>query len=356
MASFQKLLPVATLLATAVALNCTVSAPYDTPGIHTIAFEHGGLNRSAIVVTPVEDFEDRETAPLVMHFHGLGATAAVQLGYTGMNGPTSDAGMWMVWPDGTPNEDVDTPATGQAWNTGTASNGFGCCGGAQRKGVDDLGFINKLLDTLETTICHDRNNVFLTGFSNGAFMTYYLTYNMADRIKAVAPISGLLSSLDASQYEQDLSNNDIPLLHIHEIGDQTVPIGGFFGSASAAQLVDAAATRQGCTVLPSSDTAVETFNYETATCKTAACPAGANATFCQVEGNKHVWFGAVNATPPFNDTGHIDATQEIVSFFLNHVGPEYDGDGPGDGASTASVSLAVVAGTAVVSAALQAIW
>lgn len=325
MAPMTKMIPAAALLmAGATNAQCVPQAPFDTPGDHTITVMHNGRERSAIVSTPLALFPGRQHFPTVLSFHGLGSSAQIQKDYSQLSAFAQYSGMYVVYPEGTPNAEGDTDLTGaefpegNAFNAGTAFNGVGCCGTAQKEGVDDIGFVNTLLDTLEETICADPDNTFATGFSNGGFMTYYLAYNMADRLKAVAPVSGLLTSYT---FDQKLSNN-MPVLHFHETNDPIVPYGGLFGGPGAQSLADAAAVRQGCTNVPTDADAEVTFEFGSAKCTTANCPAGQNATLCTIQGNTHTWFGATYAPPPFNGTGDITASAEILKFFGNNIGPE----------------------------------
>ena len=57
-------------------------------------------------------------------------------------------------------------------------------------GNRDVAFTRALLDELERRYCIDTARVFVTGFSNGAFFSSLLGCTLADRIAAVAPVSG----------------------------------------------------------------------------------------------------------------------------------------------------------------------
>jgi hypothetical protein len=61
---------------------------------------------------------------------------------------------------------------------------------AVEKSNRDLLFVTAMLDRLEAEYCIDRNRVFATGFSNGAYFSHLLGCVMADRIAAIAPVSG----------------------------------------------------------------------------------------------------------------------------------------------------------------------
>jgi polyhydroxybutyrate depolymerase len=57
-------------------------------------------------------------------------------------------------------------------------------------GNRDVAFTRALLDELERRYCIDTARIFATGFSNGGFFSSLLGCALADRIAAVAPVSG----------------------------------------------------------------------------------------------------------------------------------------------------------------------
>ena len=58
-------------------------------------------------------------------------------------------------------------------------------------GNSDMAFLGSVLDQAEATLCIDQNRVFVTGLSNGAFMTSAMACQFADRIAAAAPVAGI---------------------------------------------------------------------------------------------------------------------------------------------------------------------
>src|SRR2546421_202992 len=56
---------------------------------------------------------------------------------------------------------------------------------------EDMAFIGALLDSLDRTLCVDDNRVYVTGLSNGAFMTSAVACAYADRVAAAAPVAGI---------------------------------------------------------------------------------------------------------------------------------------------------------------------
>ena len=58
--------------------------------------------------------------------------------------------------------------------------------------MDDVGFINALLDEIASEYCIDPKRVFATGMSNGGFMSHRLGCELATRFAAIAPVAGVL--------------------------------------------------------------------------------------------------------------------------------------------------------------------
>lgn len=58
-------------------------------------------------------------------------------------------------------------------------------------GSSDLAWIGDLLSHVEATSCIDENRVFVTGYSNGAFMASLIACRYSSRVAAVAPVAGI---------------------------------------------------------------------------------------------------------------------------------------------------------------------
>lgn len=139
--------------------------------------------------------------PVVLNFHGRTATGIDQETYSGLL-PISDRETFiLVSPDGT--------GTPLGWSAGaTPANA-----------VDDVRFVNDLLDTLERELCVDTARVYATGFSNGAFMSSKLGCAMPDRIAAIAVVGGV-------HYAPEGCPARVPVLAVHGTQDGIVPMSG----------------------------------------------------------------------------------------------------------------------------------
>ena len=109
--------------------------------------------------------------PVVLDLHGYAEGAPVHQLMSAL-GPFGDThGFVTVTPQG-------SGASVPRWDTGLQSA--------------DVKFIGDLLDEVERTVCVDQHRVFVTGLSNGAFMTSAVACRKyADRIAAAAPVAGI---------------------------------------------------------------------------------------------------------------------------------------------------------------------
>lgn len=92
------------------------------------------------------------------------------------------------------------------------------------KHLNDVGFIEKIIDKLDATYKIDRTKVFATGFSNGGQMCYKLAFEKPNLFKGVAAISANLP-VDANN-DCLAVNQPINILVMNGTGD---PINPYFG-------------------------------------------------------------------------------------------------------------------------------
>lgn len=84
--------------------------------------------------------------------------------------------------------------------------------------VDDVLFLKKLARHLQKEYGLSRDNVFVTGTSNGGEMCYLIAYREPDFFRAVAPKSGLTMKW---MYDTLVPRGPVPLLEIHGTEDRT---------------------------------------------------------------------------------------------------------------------------------------
>jgi polyhydroxybutyrate depolymerase len=196
-------------------------------------------------------------------------------------------GFVAVYPDGT--GPVDMRYT---WN---ADN---CCGFAYRQHVDDVGFISALIDELIANDDVDPSRVYVTGFSNGAMMTFRLACELSDRIAAAAPYAGALNT------DSCAATNPVPILIINGDADQNVPVAGGTsderGSASQAERIDnptAFAVQTWVQIDACAGAPVSTNDTEALVTTYSGCAGGTEVEQVLIHGWGHHWPSIANGSP-----------------------------------------------------------
>ena len=184
----------------------------NSPSVEHQSFIFNDYTRDYIVFIP----KHRSIAmPLIINLHGYGSSAEEQMIYTGMNAVADTAGFIVVYPD----------AVGKRWNSGIGDNPAW-----PAPDIDDVGFIDTLIDTLGKKYPIDLSRVYVCGMSNGGFMSCKLACELSTRINAAASVTGIISYGTAAQCTP---HHPIPMLFIFGTRDPTVPYDGTSGWHSA---------------------------------------------------------------------------------------------------------------------------
>ena len=147
--------------------------------------------------------------PLVLAFHGGSPFGYQSIQYqSGLSEKADTSGFIVVYPEGV------KVAGNRTWNAG------GCCAPATTLNIDDVGFVDSLLNVLFTTKPIDTTRVYATGFSNGSLLCYRLANQLTHRFAAIAPVAG-----DLMYYPWNPSRA-IPIISFHSYLDQNV---NYFG-------------------------------------------------------------------------------------------------------------------------------
>jgi len=281
----------------AAAVTCVGRSPQPLDDVWTLTT--GGFDRSIRVHVPAT-YDPTRPTPILLGFHGYTLTAQIHESQSHMIAASDAEGFIAVHADGT--------GVVQGWNAGA------CCGEALTNGVDDVAFVGALLDELEARLCVDEDRVYATGFSNGAFLSHRLGCELADRIAAVAPVSGVMG------IDPCTPSRPMPVFEVHGTGDLIVPYdgGGVTGFRSVAETIAGWADRDQCPV----GAPVQTYAMGDATCESRqGCAGGAEVTLCTIDGGGHQWPGG----EPFPGGGFTStdliATDAIWAFFAAHPRP-----------------------------------
>lgn len=135
-----------------------------------LAYPVAGKDRQTILYVPAGL---GAKPPLVYVIHGFNMSGMQQMQLTRMNA-VADTGKFIVaYPNALRNG-----SNQQAWDM---------------TGPDDYAYLLSLIDTAAGRYGIDRDRVYVSGFSMGGFLSFNLGCRYADRIAAIAPVSGLLN-------------------------------------------------------------------------------------------------------------------------------------------------------------------
>jgi polyhydroxybutyrate depolymerase len=255
-----------------------------------------GADRSIRVHVPAS-YDPTVPTPVVLAFHGYTLNSQTMFEQSHLVEKSDAEGFILAAPDGT--------GALFGWNAGD------CCGTAAASGVDDVGFVGALIDELALRTCVDEDRVYATGFSNGGFLSHRLACELADRIAAVAPVSGVMGIDDCNP------SRPVPVFEVHGTGDLVVPYagGGITAFRSVAQTISDWADRDACPSGPPT----ETYAQGDARCEThASCGEGAEVTLCTITDGGHQWPGGTGLPGGGTTSTDLVATDAIWAFFVAH--------------------------------------
>lgn len=156
--------------------------------------------------------------PLVLCFHGgQNGAQSSQLGWQAvaymskLSQKADSAGFIVVYPEGT------VINNNRTWNAG------GCCQPATNNNINDVSFVNQLIDTLKYNYPIDSLRVYASGSSNGAMLCFRLACEIPNKIAAIAIISG------AQEYFPCNPSRKMPVINFHSKVDIAVPYNGGVG-------------------------------------------------------------------------------------------------------------------------------
>jgi polyhydroxybutyrate depolymerase len=161
-------------------------------GCSTQQFKDHGLERKSIISGEIQrEFlvfapEDSkgEKLPLVIALHGAQSNSELMAGalnYRFIELAKRDR-VILIFPDG----------IGKTWNDGRGNQNYE----ATAKNIDDLKFLDELIDKAQNLYSVDPNKIFMLGSSNGGFMTFYYACTHTEKLKAIGSIiSGMSSEL-----------------------------------------------------------------------------------------------------------------------------------------------------------------
>ena len=199
---FRKAACVAVITGALLSLAAFAATPALPADDTQLTVKVGDQTRACLVHVPPAHGGAR-LLPLVIVLHGSGGTGENMAKMTGFSAMGDKHGFITAFPDGI--------LAKHNWNSlfGNIPGGEGILA----DDVDDVAFIRALIDTLGKSHHIDPNRVFVCGHSAGAYMTYRLAVDLADRIAAAGIVNGSLGikSADGKPCQADIPKPLAPI-------------------------------------------------------------------------------------------------------------------------------------------------
>lgn len=261
-------------------------------------------------------YDEQKVWPLVLVLHGAFSTARSFEKKSGFSTLADRAGFVVAYPNG-----VGVLGLGRHWNAGH------CCGLAEKDHVDDIGFLDYMLDDIARRLPIDPQRVFLVGHSNGGMLAYEYASRKSARIAALCVVSGTIGSArgkGAPPYRTGPPERAVPLLAIHGRQDRCVPFAGGLGLRSGGRYYVPVLDSVGlwaryCGCGPTPEVSVDPHGGRSL--MTWRDMQGAPwAVLCLLENWEHAWPGTFNIAglPPDHPLRGFEASQVIWEFFCQH--------------------------------------
>ncbi|HWB63481.1 MAG TPA: PHB depolymerase family esterase [Chitinophagales bacterium] len=286
-------------------LNCNVAKGGNRQFKNLIS---GGRLRNYLLVLP-SAYNPGLKPALVIALHGLEGTGQSMERLTGFDAVAESENFIVAYPDG----------IHRAWNDGRGRN----------ENIDDVAFISNLIDTLVASYHIDKKRVYVTGFSNGGFMTMKIACQLQDKVAAVAAVSATVDTA----IDNHCGSTPVSIMLIHGTDDPLVSVNG--GSVrrlpnsyilSHQQLVKQWVGRDKCNRAPIVDT-IQDINHDGTTIIKSVYNAGqANTVVISyiVNGGGHTWPGGPQYLPVAiigRASHNLNASTAIWAFFKAHPRP-----------------------------------
>ena len=253
-------------------------------------------------------YADGHPVPLVVVLHGGGGNGRHMARHIGMGAIADRERFAVAYPDG----------IGGFWNDGR---------GITSRGIDDVGFIRTLLDTLSRRLRIDSTRIYATGISNGAMFAHRLACELPGRFAAIAPVAGGMPAALVGQ----CTGSPVSVLSIQGTADRLVPYEGGTVAGTRGEVLSAAASAAhwariaGCAPAPVTTPLPDRAPRDGTTIRHTGYRGcnGRAISLYTVTGGGHTWPGgeATSVRLMGRTSRDISASREIWRFFAAHPRP-----------------------------------
>lgn len=264
------------------------------------SFVHGGINRTYSFYVPAS-YTPGNPVPMVIGLHGTSSSGSDFAQYRDFRPIADTANFIVVNPDGS------TMLGIRFWNYGNILGST----------VDDVGFLEALIDTISAQYTINHQRIYCAGMSNGSFMSYYMACQ-SDRFAAIAGVTG---SMSVNMYNTCTPQQPLPVIHIHGTGDSTNPYTGTSSMKAIEDVIQFWVSQNNCTATPDIFPIPDTDPNDNATAERFLYSGGTNGRTVElfkITGGGHSWPGSPMPGSSEVTCMDVDASKEIWRFFSRY--------------------------------------
>lgn len=170
-----------------------------------------GMNRTFQCHLP-PGYKTLKNMPVVLVFHGLSLNGSLMMFLSQFN-PVADRNNFaVIYGDG-----ID-----KCWDTGQSG-----------RGVDDVGYVCKVIDKIANTVSIDKRRVYACGISNGGYFSQMLACAIPERIAAIGVVGSTIMQQAANGCH---SNKPMPVMFFLGTSDPLISWGSSGASTANGEL------------------------------------------------------------------------------------------------------------------------
>lgn len=179
------------------------------PGTREVEFFHDEYLRRTKFYIPKKLKKRKRSLILCLHNENETPESMMRLTRRGFNKLADQNGFIVGYPEG----------LNEYWNDGREDS----ISLSHYNNIDDVGFVERLIDYGVDSFRVDPSRIFVTGLSNGGFMTFRLACEISKKIKGIAVVS---ASLALDQLVTCSSDSTISVMIINGTRDPIMPYEG----------------------------------------------------------------------------------------------------------------------------------
>jgi polyhydroxybutyrate depolymerase len=267
------------------------------------------MKRDYFIYMPKKKLQTNEKIPLVLMLHGRFGTAKLMMEGYNMNAIADREGFAIVYPDG----------YSRSWADGRGGTP------ADKSNIDDVKFLESVILALAARYPIDKGKVFITGHSNGGFMTQRMLIEKTNLFKAGVSVTAHISK---NILQNSTPGKPISVAFISGTEDPLVPYeGGYVVDGEEVLGAEDSVRRwiewNGCNPQASvkkidekrDETKLEMHSYKN-------CKENVNVRLYKIIGAGHMWPGIAQQIPFINlgkPTEELNASEEVWTFFKSQL-------------------------------------